>query len=144
MQDGKLFYLETSDVEGAVKEHSLKELHTMMGHCNVHDLRQLERTVDGIRITDPGSEFFCDICARGKQTHEQINKKPDPRATSPLELVHSDLAGPVSPAAKGSFRWAICLLMTILDLFVTTFYDRNLIPHRPLLNSWLMWHTLEL
>ena len=110
VQDGKLFYLETSDVVGAVKEHSLKELHTMMGHCNVHDLRQLERTVDGIRITDPGSEFFCDICARGKQTHEQINKKPDPRATSPLELVHSDLAGPVSPAAKGGFRWAICFV----------------------------------
>ena len=81
-----------------------------MGHCNVHDLRQLERTVDGIRITDPGSEFLCDICTRGKLTYEQINKKPDPRATSPLELVHSDLAGPVSPAAKGGFRWAICFV----------------------------------
>ena len=80
VQDGKLFYLETSDVVGAIIEHSLKELHTMMGHCNVHDLRHLERTVDGIRITDPESKFFCDICARGKQTHEQINKKPDPRA----------------------------------------------------------------
>ena len=39
VQDGKLFYFETSDVVGAVKEHSLKELHTIMGHCNVHDLR---------------------------------------------------------------------------------------------------------
>ena len=125
VQDGKLFYLETSDVVGAVKEHSLKELHTMMGHCNGHDLRHLEPTVHGIRITDLGFEFFCDICARRKQTHQQINKKPDPRATFPLELVHSDLAGPVSPAAKGGFRWTICFVDDYPGFFCHYFLRQN-------------------
>ena len=104
VQNGKLFYLETDDKLCAVKEHSLKDLHVMMGHCNISDLRKLGTVVNGINIKDPIACFFCEIWCKGKQTHQSVSKKPDTRASSPLQLVHHDLAGPVTPKAKGGFR----------------------------------------
>ena len=58
VQNGKLFYLETGDKSCAVKEHSLKDLHVMMGHCHISDLRKLRTVVNGIKIKDPNADFF--------------------------------------------------------------------------------------
>ena len=41
----------------------------------------------------------CSVCMLGKPTQNR-NRKPDARATAPLDLVHTDLAGPVDPASK--------------------------------------------
>ena len=96
VQNGKLFYLETDDKLCAVTEHSLKDLHVMMGHCNISDLRKLGTVVN-------------------------VSKKPDTRATSPLHLVHSDLAGPMTPTGKGGFRWGMCFVLWIrVSLFSET------------------------
>lgn len=35
------------------------------------------------------------------------NRNPDARATAPLELVHTDLAGPIDPASREGFRYSI-------------------------------------
>ena len=53
----------------------------------------------------PNNKFFCDICCRGKLPYYAVNKKPDDRALKPLDLVHSDLAGPISPVAKDGFEY---------------------------------------
>ena len=86
----------------------MNELHHIMGPCNLDDLVKLEGVVDGLKISDPNNKFFCDICCRGKLPHCAVNKKPDVRALKPLDLVHSDLAGPISPVAKDGFEYAIC------------------------------------
>ena len=115
----KLYYLPTSstsvidcgtDTLSVTKEHTMKELHHIMGHCNLDDLVKLEGVVDGLKISDPNNKFFCDICCRGKLPHCAVNRKPDARALKPLDLVHSDLAGPISPVAKDGFEYAICFL----------------------------------
>ena len=81
-----------------------------MGHCNLDDLVKLEGVVDGLKISNPNNKFFCDICSRGKLPHCAVNRKPDARSLKPLDLVHSDLAGPISPVAKDGFEYAICFL----------------------------------
>ena len=35
------------------------------------------------------------------------NRNPDARATAPLELVHTDLAGPIDPVSREGFRYSI-------------------------------------
>ena len=51
----------------------------------------------------------CNVSILGKLTQNR-NRKPDARATAPLELVHTDLAGPVDPASKEGFKY--CLAFT--------------------------------
>ena len=114
-----LYYLPTSstsvidcgtDTLSVTKEHTMKELHHIMGHCNLDDLVKLEGVVDGLKISDPNNKFFCDISCPGKLPHCAVNRKPDARALKPLDHVHSDLAGPISPVAKDGFEYAICFL----------------------------------
>lgn len=51
----------------------------------------------------------CNVCILGKLAQHR-NRKPDLRATSPLELVYTDLAGLVDPASKKGFKY--CLAFT--------------------------------
>jgi hypothetical protein len=79
-----------------------------MGHCNINDVLKLETVVDGMRIA--GKEHFkCGVCTLGKMCQYQ-NHLPDSRATKPLELVHSDLAGPISPVLREGSNYVISLV----------------------------------
>ena len=82
----QLYYLPTSstsvidcgtgtgtDTLSITKEHTMKELHHIMGHCNLDDLLKLEGVVDGLKIGDPNNKFFCDTCCRGKLPHCVVN-----------------------------------------------------------------------
>ena len=48
----------------------------------------------------------CNLCIEGKMTQSR-NRNPDARATAPLELVHTDLAGPIDPISREGFRYSI-------------------------------------
>ena len=50
--------------------------------------------------------FNCETCILAKQTNTR-NHQPDPRATKPFELIHTDLAGPIEPVAKDGYKYAI-------------------------------------
>ena len=58
-----------------------------------------------MKITEKDN-FECTTCILSKQTVSR-NREADKRADAPLELVHTDLAGPIDPAAKDGFRYVI-------------------------------------
>ena len=96
---GRLYYL--NSVCTSEKEmRSLEEWHKTLGHCNTKDILHLENVVEGMKVSGKG-EFQCGTCVEGKMAQFR-NRKPDARATSALELVHCDLAGP-----KDGFRYAL-------------------------------------
>lgn len=80
-----------------------------MGHCNTKDILKLEGVMDGLTITSKES-FDCEICAEGKMSQCR-NRNPDKRANAPLELIHTDLAGPIEPSDKNRYRY----MMAIVD-----------------------------
>ena len=49
-----------------------------MGHCNVNDLLQLEKTSIGMNLKDK-KDFECEICILGKMTQFR-NRNADSRA----------------------------------------------------------------
>jgi len=103
-KSGKLYYL-NSVANRTGESHSLREWHMILGHCNVKDVIKLETVVEGMKISDK-SDFTCDVCTMGKMT-QSFSRQSDLRATKPLELVHCDLCGPITPVAKDGFRYAI-------------------------------------
>lgn len=88
------------------KTNPLRDWHEILGHCNYFkDVLALEGVVDGMKVVDK-REFDCDVCVMGKMTQFR-NREPDRCASKILQLIHYDFAGPIQPAAKDGFRYAI-------------------------------------
>ena len=74
----------------------------------MNDVYKLEGVVEGMKITIKGKSE-CDACVQGKMSQYQ-NRKPDHHATAPLQLVHSDLAGPITPESKEGHKYAMVVV----------------------------------
>lgn len=106
-QVGRLYYL-NSISSSRNSASTLAQWHRILGHCNFGDIRKLEGVVKGMKISDY-NVTECKICTQGKMT-QQRNRTPDRRAKAPLDMVHCDLSGPVSPVAKDGFNYALSFI----------------------------------
>ena len=109
---GKLYFLPIIDNNAHTMVNSVQELglqgwHEVLGHCNFDDVIHLERVANGMRIQDKDIKpSECEVCLQGKMTNDR-DRTPRIRSTKPLELVHTDLAGPISQVSCEGFRYAI-------------------------------------
>ena len=53
---------------------------------------------------------FCDTCVITKHRRAPFSSEAQYRAQDPLELVHGDLCGPISPATPGGRRYFLLLV----------------------------------
>ena len=116
---GNLYYLNKCTETNKQRSASLEEWHKILGHANKHDILKLENTVDDMKITHKQEFQQCETCIMSKATNNR-NHHSDKRATSPLELIHTDLAGPIDPIAKDGFKY----VMNFIDDYssMTTVY----------------------
>ena len=76
----------------------------ILGHCNKSDIKKLPNLIKGMKIKPtPNYALNCDICIQGKMSNNR-NKTLDCKATKIFALVYSDLAGPIQPLAKDSYK----------------------------------------
>ncbi|KAJ8714218.1 hypothetical protein PYW08_007838 [Mythimna loreyi] len=98
----KLYILDTDDSPETANLSSSEEKcsetylwHLRMGHLNVSDINKLPDCVKGVTLTNfDNNPIKCVSCCEGKQSRLPF-KNIGSRATAPLELVHSDLCGPM-------------------------------------------------
>lgn len=90
-------------------------LHERLGHANHSRILKLVTSglVDGVAgiIGKPDPAKPCPVCAECKDGLGS-HSKPATRATKPLELVHSDVCGPVTASQNGN-----CYIVTFIDDF---------------------------
>ena len=79
--------------------HSVEIWHKIMGHCNIKDIFHLQKVVNGMHFSDKNVSD-CDTCFQGKM-FENMSKKPDKKANTPFEFVHTDLNGPINLSKEG-------------------------------------------
>ena len=109
----RLYYLHTlnnDDDEGDDDQckgcHDMQTWHDILGHCNYNDIQKLQDVVDGMKIKGSTQKPpHCEVCTQGK-FFQTRNRDPDVRAKTPLELVHTDLAGPIHPESRDGYRYA--------------------------------------
>ncbi|KAL6054460.1 Cysteine-rich receptor-like protein kinase 25-like protein [Balamuthia mandrillaris] len=80
--------------------------HRRLGHININSLRKLPQIVSGVTL---GRHDFgtCIACITGKQHRTKINRAPAPRALSKLQLVHTDVCGPMQIPSIGGSRYFV-------------------------------------
>lgn len=109
----RLYYLDIITEKDVYSEDScnvsydLKMWHEIMGHCNYGDIVKLETVVKGMKIKDKTCRpSQCETCLEGKFSQSR-NRQSDVRAKEPLELVHTDLGGPIAPESCDGYKYAI-------------------------------------
>ena len=109
----RLYYLNTVNEENVDVDEchgcfDVKTWHEILGHCNYEDVLKLQNVTEGMAIKGKidTSNLSCEVCTQGKFTQSR-NREPDSRAKVALELVHTDLSGPIDPTAKDGFRYTL-------------------------------------
>ena len=82
--------------------------HLRLGHIN---LRRIQRLVQDGPLGSLEVEALpvCESCLEGKMTKRPFTDKGY-RAKEPLELVHSDLCGPMTVRARGGFEYFVTFI----------------------------------
>ncbi|KAJ0500497.1 putative RNA-directed DNA polymerase [Helianthus annuus] len=85
--------------------------HARMGHANFGVLQSMARKemVDGMPYIDHPSKV-CEGCLIGKQVRQSFPAESTWRAKEPLQLIHADLCGPITPCSKGGNKYFFLLV----------------------------------
>lgn len=85
--------------------------HARLGHIGVETMKLMIRKelVSGIPNISIEKEA-CESCALGKQTRQAFPKATLFRAEEPLELIHGDLCGPITPATPARNKYIFVLV----------------------------------
>lgn len=83
--------------------------HRRMGHLNFLDVNKLPECAEGVNLVKHKGSITCTTCLMGKQTRLPFNNIGS-RATQPLQLVHSDLCGPMDQESLGGMKYFITFI----------------------------------
>lgn len=101
------FKYKEANANACMLTETLDLWHKRMGHLNVDGVKHLQDQVDGMKGDFSKSTMdLCRTCIEGKQTQQPHNRTRN-RAKRPLQLIHSDLFGPVSPTSHDDKRYVL-------------------------------------
>lgn len=104
-----LFYLPTvmKNVDKCEVSHNMQTWHEILGHCDYEDLKKLQGVVKGMRIAGSAVKptRLCEVCMQRKIPQVRSGE-PGQEADKPLELVRTDLMGPMSTPSIEGYRYA--------------------------------------
>lgn len=86
--------------------------HRRMGHLGRENLKKLENLVDGMVLNKEDlkqQNGLCEICLKGKQVRQPFTTERT-RATRPLEIIHTDVCGPIMPATWDNQKYFLTFL----------------------------------
>ncbi|KAG7547302.1 Reverse transcriptase RNA-dependent DNA polymerase [Arabidopsis suecica] len=115
-----LLFDETSDEDREWKqqcclqttsEDTPKLWHERYGHLSHRGMKTLQSKtmVRGLPVFDM-QIFTCSDCLVGKQPRKSIPKKSLWRAKEVLDLVHSDICGPINPVSNSGKKYVLCFI----------------------------------
>ena len=96
---------------------SLELWHLRLGHLNYKSVKKMAGgdIVTGMKTDTHKVEGDCNGCASGKQSREPFSKKGTGKASDILELVHTDVCGPMHIVSDGGASNCEPLLMIIQE-----------------------------
>lgn len=94
-----------------VSEDMTRLWHERYGHLSYSGMKTLQSKgmVRGLQNFET-QQLTCSDCLIGKQPRNSITKKSNWRAKEILELVHSDICGPISPTSASGKRYILCFI----------------------------------
>ncbi len=112
---GNLYELDTypTSKETALVGNSIEVWHHRLAHIQPSTILEMSKSqaVQGLNIENSSRKLSnCTGCVLGKGHRAPIPKKSDTRAQKPLELVHSDVNGPLDITSLGGSRYFVTFI----------------------------------
>lgn len=87
--------------------------HRRLGHRHPDCIKEMQRRdlARDLTVSDCSEMMKCQCCIKAKATRMTIPKKSESRASRPLDLVHSDVCGPMKTRTVGDKRY----MLTFID-----------------------------
>lgn len=101
-------FSETPALLSIVDEKDINLWHQRMGHLNFTDLQKIENSADGVELSKKVSQI-CTTCMEGKMNRLPF-KNIGTRASEPLQLIHTDLCGPMETSSIGGAKYYITFI----------------------------------
>lgn len=128
LYDINLPYLNNENCGNAAstKDSSLMLWHRRFGHVNKASLLNLcdKNIVEGLPKFSNTELSFCEPCVIGKQCRFPYTPVKNPRSRRPLELIHSDVCGPLNPETFDKKKY-FCTFIDDFTHFVMVFLLTN-------------------
>ena len=115
--------------------------HQRMGHLNMKSVKELESMVSGMDLedTDEGRSYLpCEACIQGKQTRVPFSTQGMSRANKALELVYSDVCGPMRTTSLGGSKYFV----TFIDDFTCKVWVYPLKAKSEAFGKFMEWKSL--
>ena len=97
----------------ALAVQSLRSIHEQLAHVSPHTIMQM-KSLGLIKSPDIErkdiNEFLCEGCLRGKGHRDPIPKRSTSKSKVLLELIHSDVNGPLEPPSHGGSRYFVTFI----------------------------------
>ena len=84
--------------------------HQRLGHLNVQSMKELQSMVSGLHLGHCSMNVTCEGCIQGKQQRKPFPSGVATRAKQLLELVHSDVCGPMRTPSLGGARYFVTFI----------------------------------
>ncbi|KYN01654.1 Copia protein [Cyphomyrmex costatus] len=81
------------------KNKVVEEWHKKLGHASIESMKKLLKLSNGMNLKHTDFTQFdkiCEVCLKARQTRQPF-KEVRRRAQRPLEIIHTDLCGPINP-----------------------------------------------
>lgn len=110
---GGVYRVETNEMcMLAKKSKTAKQWHRGLGHVNFQILQRMKNNPSyGISYEDDDHEIRnCEVCAKGKHTRTPFAHKSETSTKQVLELMHSDLGGPMENTSYGGAKYMLAFV----------------------------------
>lgn len=85
--------------------------HNRFGHRDPNAIKSLEHQLDDFQMKPCQVKQVCECCIAAKMTRKPFPKQSESRSSEVLELIHTDVCGPMQTATPGGNRY----FMTMID-----------------------------
>jgi hypothetical protein len=100
------------DFQGAaysIEDPSMRLWHERMGHLSESGLKRLRHIATGMDDAQEDGRCMCEPCVKGRMTERPHTGVIAP-GRHPLDLIHTDVAGPIKVTGHDQSRyWVTCL-----------------------------------
>jgi hypothetical protein len=103
---------ETAAASMNISRTKIQEWHEKFGHINEQQLKELARSneVYGLNIGCNEHLINCSICLKAKQTRKSFSRNVSHKKETLLELIHTDICGPMRVNSIGGSRYFITFI----------------------------------